>query len=72
MKLKHYNDMYVGPNYKITWPNYDDYEEGLTPEVTKVRVLKRYLDSFLVTDLDHHIQYELYFNLLVDCEIETT
>jgi hypothetical protein len=70
MKINHYNEMQVGGSYKITWPNYDDYEEGLTPDTSKVTILARYPNSFLIVDLQHNVEMEIKFNVLVDCELE--
>lgn len=63
--------MMIGYKYKITYPCYDDYNEGLEPEIDIVEVVQKYKDGLLLKNLEHDYNYLSKFNILNDCKIET-
>lgn len=71
LKIKDTNSLIVGKKYKITWPNYDDYEEGLEPEINTVEVIgKNKVDGYVLKDIEHDFTFTKHPNMLDDCEVE--
>ena len=69
--IKDTNSLIVGKKYKITWPNYDDYDEGLEPETSVVEILgKNKIDGYLFKDIENDITFSKHPSFLEDCEIE--
>lgn len=60
----------VGDVLRITHPCYDDYEEGLKPEVEDIKVIDRQRDGFLVRNLEHDFTYLMRFNTIKNCQVE--
>lgn len=67
---KAYSDnLIVGKKYRITHPCYDDYDEGLEPEVEEVEVLRKLNNGYLFKN-QYDNEYTTDLNWLNDCEIE--
>ena len=66
----HPQEMLVGQKFEITEPCYDDFDEGLEPETSKVEVIKRENGVITLKDLDHDFSYTRRFSMLTDCEIK--
>jgi hypothetical protein len=70
-KIKDVNSLIVGKRYKITWPNYDDYEEGLDPETDIVEVIsKNRIDGYVLKNIEHDFTFSKQPSMLGDCDIE--
>jgi hypothetical protein len=71
IKIKDPNSLIVGKKYKIVWPVYDDYEEGLEPEVDVMEVIgKNKVDGYILKNVDHGWTINRHPNMLTDCEID--
>jgi hypothetical protein len=67
---KVYSDsLLVGQKYKIIWPNYNDYEESLDPEVEEVEVIRKNGDEYILKNIKVGNTYSKRVNFLKDCEI---
>ena len=66
----HPQEMMVGHQYQITHPCYDDYDEGLKPEVDNIEVVKRWGDNLIIKDIDNGHTRQTRFGMLDDCEIK--
>lgn len=64
------NSLVIGKTYIVTFPAYDDYEEGLEDEVMKLQVLSKSKDSYLFKDLDNDTSFTWNFHMLDVCEIK--
>jgi hypothetical protein len=69
-RIKDPNSLIVGKKYKITWPVYDDYDEGLKPEVETYQVVDRNRDGYVLKHLEHGWTINKPQYMLADCEIE--
>ena len=47
MKIKDPHSLIIGEKYKFTWKVYDDYDEGLKPEIDIVEVLNKNSYGFI-------------------------
>lgn len=70
MKIKNPHYLIVGETYTIQHPVYDDYDEGLKPEIETVKVIKKLQFGYLVSNVDLNFNYELKFDILKECIIE--
>lgn len=70
MKIKNPHSLIVGDKYKITHPVYDDYDEGLKPEIEAIEVFMKNSYGYIFKSLDYDLTYQITFNLLMNCEIE--
>ena len=71
VNIKDPNSLVVGRKYKITWPNYDDYDEGLEPEVDVYEVIgKNRVDGYILKSVEHDWTINRHPNMLADCVIE--
>ena len=64
------NSLIIGKRYKITWPNYDDYGEGLKDETTIVEVIDKNRSGYILKDIENDFQFTRRPNMLDDCQIE--
>ena len=64
------HSLIVGCSYKITFPNYDDYDEGLEDEVSNLEILSKVNIGYLVKDIDTGEEYLMRYKILDNCEIE--
>lgn len=69
-KIKNPHSLIVGEKYKITHPIYDDYNEGLSPDIEIVEVFKKTRDGFILNNIACDLKYEIKYNMLMNCEIE--
>lgn len=69
IKIKNPRDIIVGRTYKITFPCYDDYNEGLEPEINVVTVSSKTKHSVIANCMNSDSTYELKYHILTDCEI---
>lgn len=69
-EIKNIHQLIPGFKYRIEYPCYDDYDEGLIPEVVVVEVIRKLGNGFLLKDLELNITYESTFKILMDCKIE--
>lgn len=70
MKTYDPRSLLIGNKYKITSPNYDDYDEGLLPEISIVEILQKNKHGILVKNIELDYQYELKYHILMTCKIE--
>ena len=70
MKIKDPHSLIIGEKYKFTWKVYDDYDEGLKPEIDIVEVLNKNSYGFIFKKIELNYTYQITFSLLMDCEIE--
>ena len=68
IKNPHY--LIIGNKYKISHPVYDDFNEGLKPDIEIIEVIKKYKNSFLLKNIELDFTYEISFEMLMDCIIE--
>jgi len=68
--IKDIYSLISGNKYKITFPCYDDYEEGLTPEIETVKIIKKVPNGYLVKNDESGDEYVLRYLILNDAEIE--
>lgn len=59
----------VGYKYKITEPNYDDYDEGILPETNIIEVISKTHNGYIFKDIEHGFTYERTNQHLSDCII---
>jgi hypothetical protein len=70
-QIKDPNSLIVGKKYKITWPCYDDFDEGLEPEVDVMEVVeKNKADGYILKHSEHGWTISRHPQMLKDCEIE--
>jgi hypothetical protein len=62
--------MEVGNRYKIDRPVYDDYDEGLGPDIEIVEVLSIDEDGYQLKNIEFNFEYHLYFHMMEDYIIE--
>lgn len=67
--IKNVNSLIVGSKYIITQPTYDDYDEGLQPEIETVEVIKKTKNGYIFKNEDGE-EYEMTFAVLKNCNIE--
>lgn len=71
IRIKDTNSLIVGNKYKITWPVYDDYDEGLEPETNTVEVIGRNkVDGYIFKDIQDGQTFTKIPTMLNDCDIE--
>lgn len=61
--------MNIGGFYKITYPLFDDYNEGLTPEVDDIEVVNKNQLGLIVRSIESNYTYQVKFSDLMNCEI---
>lgn len=61
--------MNIGGYYKITYPLYDDYDEGLTPEIDEVEVVGKNQLGLIFRNIETNYEYQVTFKELMSCEI---
>lgn len=69
-KIENIHHLIDGHKYKLTHPCYDDYDEGLEPEVEEVEVIKKTQYGFIFKNVEHGFTYQMPFSILMECEIE--
>lgn len=69
-ELRNPHYMIIGNSYRITEPVFDDYDEGLTPEINNVEVISKNRSGFIVRNIDIDDTYQIDFKYLMDCTIE--
>lgn len=69
-KMRTPYDMIVGYHYKITEPNYDDFDEGLDPEKYTAEVIKKTKFGVVLRDITNDFTFDRDFQHLLNCEIE--
>ena len=68
--IKDPHSMIVGNKYEIIEPNYDDYEEGLSPEVEIVEVIKKTNQVIILKNIQHGFTYNINYSHLLTCDIK--
>lgn len=68
--IKDPTSMIVGQTYKITYPCYDDYDEGLEPEIEIAEVIKKDNSGILLKDIENKFSHHTSYQILSDCTIE--
>ena len=68
-KIKNTYDLIVGKTYKIIFPCYDDYNEGLEPNIDIVIITAKNKDGILALSMNSDNNYTLNYKLLADSEI---
>lgn len=65
------NSLVIGKTYLITFPAYDDYEEGLEDEEMKLKVLSKGSQSYVFQDLNNdNSTFTWNFHMLDVCKIK--
>lgn len=64
------NYLIVGQTYRLTYPIYDDFDEGIKPEIEIVQVIKKLQFGYLIKNLELDSIYEIKFYILNECKIE--
>jgi hypothetical protein len=64
------HQLQIGCVYKITQPVYDDFNEGLQPEIVEWLVIKKMKSGFLMEHVEHKFTTEFSFEELLNCTIE--
>jgi hypothetical protein len=62
-------DVINGKTYKIVFPCYDDYNEGLSPEIDIVIINSRNKNGLIVSSMNSDNTYELKWKMLLNYEI---
>jgi len=68
--IKDPHSMIVGNKYEIIEPNYDDYDEGLSPEVEIVEVIKKTNQVITLKNIQHGFTYNRNYSHLLTCDIK--
>lgn len=69
IKIKNPHDLIVGKTYKIIFPCYDDYNEGLEPEIDIIIVSSKNKSNILFHSMNSDISYTIDYKNLVNYEI---
>ncbi len=70
LKIKDVYSLEVGKKYKIIYPNYDDFDEGLEPEEEIIEVVKKNRYEFIVKNLESDDTHSINITILKDCDVE--
>lgn len=69
IKIKNPHDLIIGKTYKIIFPCYDDYDDGLESEVDVVIVTEKNKSNILAHSMNSDNTYSFGYRNLLDYEI---
>lgn len=69
MKIENPFYLIPGNRYKIVHPCYDDYNEGLLPNIEIVEFIRMFNGGFLFRLIYNDLNYSIQLPLLMQCEI---